>query len=122
MKRNLLIFILALVLMLSLPVGVSANDTGNNPKHLSEKGWTCFNVPGLGVHCAPPGVDMFSPDLKQKAVSVLYFDTNNPADAEAAFLGTELLISKDVYNGQPCPQEGLDEYHNLGEFYACHHR
>jgi hypothetical protein len=41
------------------------------------------------------------------------------------FLGTELLIRDDLYNNQPCPQDGLDKYEDLsGEglpYYACHH-
>jgi hypothetical protein len=29
---------------------------GVNPAQLSKAGWSCFDVPNLGVHCSPPGV------------------------------------------------------------------
>ena len=39
------------------------------------------------------------------------------------FLGTEQLLRYDVYKGQPCPQDDLEEWDFLGEppYYACHH-
>ncbi len=39
------------------------------------------------------------------------------------FHGTELLIRADLYQGQPCPQDNLDEFESVldGAYFACHH-
>ena len=118
MKRMLMLTTVALVMALMMAVGAgAAGAQGNNPAHLKEQGWNCYNVPGLGVHCEPPGGSTSSATTPLKV-----YDTADPADEEARFLGTEILLRPDLYAGQPCPQEGTDEYHLLPfGYYACHH-
>jgi len=114
-----------LTLALSLNLSGDASARGPTPKRLGDAGWTCFNVPGLGVHCQPPGADASS-----ATISFLYFsDTSNPTDENADLTGTELLIRADLYHGQPCPQEGTEEWTGLDlfggpevDYYACHHK
>ena len=119
MRRTLGIALVTTALVLTFAAPVAAGG-GVNPAQLQKAGWTCFDVPELGVHCSPPGV---SPAGSRNATPLLYFfDTTNPNDATAKLTGTEQLLAPDVYNGQPCPQEGLDEWHNLGFAYACHHK
>lgn len=98
----------------------SASAHGNSPAKLATAGWNCFDVPGLGVHCQPPGDGASAATL-----TFLVFDTSDPIATHAPFMGTELLIGTDLYHGQPCPQEGVDDYTDLsGEglpYFACHH-
>ena len=99
--------------------GQATQDLGR----LAARGWTCVPIPMLGVHCFPPGAFASSP-----SISVLVFDTDDPNDADAAFLGTEILIRADLYAGQPCTAEG-GEYALLpasetgfpADYRACHH-
>jgi len=96
----------------------TASARGPSPGQLRSHGWNCFNVEGLGVHCQPPG------DAASSAtMTLLIFDTSNPGATDAPFLGTELLIRADLYQGQPCPQEGLAHYVDLRPelpYFACH--
>lgn len=116
MKRTLFVMLLALGLLLPFTTAV-AQGKGNSPQQLINAGWSCFDVPGLGVHCMPPGKK-----FGDRAIPILYFDTSDPLAAEADFLGTEILIRGDIYNGQPCPQEGASSYHDIGDYFACHRR
>jgi hypothetical protein len=63
---------------------------------------------------------------------VRVFDTQDANASEAEFLGTELLIHVDLYNGQPCPQlnrpggepilyEDLRQTPAPLPYFACHH-
>jgi hypothetical protein len=121
--------VLALVAVVGLGAGVltggggDADARGVNPAQLTRAGWTCFDVPGLGVHCQPRGAE-----ASDASISLSVFDTTDPSSTDADFVGTELLIRADLYRGQPCPQEGMDHYHALDlfgdpaiDFYACHH-
>jgi hypothetical protein len=124
MKRLALIATLALILILVTVAGASAHGKGNQPHTLMASGWHCQNVPGLGVHCFPPG-SMAS----DTSIPVKVFDTDDPDDDDAHYLGTELLLRVDVYErGEaPCPQEGLEHWFDLRTtpdpmpYYACHH-
>ena len=117
MRRLFVSLLAAAVITISMVSAVSAG--GPQPGHLQDHGWTCFDVPELGVHCSPPGAPIGS----RTASPLLYFfDTTNANDAEAALTGTEQLLSPSVYNDQPCPQDGLDVWDPLGFAYACHHK
>jgi hypothetical protein len=51
---------------------------------------------------------------------VLVYDTSDPGDAAAPFLGTEFMIRADKYQGQPClPGHGDYSLLPFG-YYACH--
>lgn len=122
--RYLLIAAAAVALLVAVAGANDASAHGISPAKLSAAGWNCFDVPGLGVHCQSPGDDSSS-----ATINFLYFDTTDPEATDAPFLGTELLIRAGLYRGQPCPQEGADEYTGLDlfggpeiDYYACHHR
>lgn len=120
MKLKGLILVI-LVLGALLGTGV-VGAAGENPAQLSKAGWTCFNAgPHTWVHCIPPGAGN-SPAI----MIVKVFDTTDVTSIDADYLGTELLIHADLYNGQPCPQNHLEEYEDLfpvtgAPYYACHH-
>lgn len=121
--RYLVAATLAVSLVFAGSAAVSANGNGNSPAKRVNAGWNCFDVPGLGVHCQPPGAGASSATLPTQV-----FEGSDPTASDAHFLGTELLIRADLYNGQPCPQEGLDEWVGLDlfggpeiDYFACHH-
>jgi len=126
MKRVFFILIIAVILLIAA-VG-SAGAHGNTAPDLADAGWTCFNVPGLGVHCIPPSFEFPpSPDNAPASIPVKVFHTDDPTDHDGEFLGTEILIRADIYergnHNAPCPQSHLEEYEFLGPlpYYACHH-
>ena len=121
----------ALAVVAATLVGATSSGAqGVSPAQLKAAGWTCFNVPGLGVHCAAPGKE-FPPT--GAVVQLLYFDTTDPDATDAAYLGTETLIRDDIFlrggPDRPCPRgaEGpswfpIDFGAPFGVYYACHHR
>jgi len=128
MKARKLIFLLAVLLLLIVVSTVSAH--GNDSGKLSNAGWGCMIAGDHGwVHCFAPGKSM----TQGKTSVVQVFDCQSPDCVDLGggafsgvghpFLGTELLIHADVYNGQPCATDGGEPYHFLGfiPFYACHH-
>jgi hypothetical protein len=85
--------------------------------------WLCLSFGSLGVHCMPPGAFVSS-----ETVTARVFDTADPAASDAPFLGTALFVRADLYNGQPCPQQGFDQYIPLDftgdgatDYYGCWH-
>lgn len=88
MRRLMILVALTAALALSLAVvsQSSAKQGGLSPGQLNDHGWTCFNVPGLGVHCAPPGQE-FPPT--QPHVQLLYFfNTTDVTSDVPDFTGT----------------------------------
>ena len=118
--RRSLVALLASGALMALLVGPVAAG-GVNPAQLSKAGWSCFDVPNLGVHCSPPGV---SPIGSHNATPLLYFfNTTDPNETDTDFSGTEQILTAETYNGQPCPQEGIEVWTNLGPLgFACHHK
>lgn len=119
MNRKMIV-VLGVTLMLMLVVSV-AYAQGHTSEQLSDRNWTCVNTgPHNWVHCFPPSVD-FPDDLlngTRSTIQVKVFGV--PGDP---FLGTELLVHEDIYNWQPCTQDGGEPYEPLGfaPYYACHH-
>ena len=119
-----LLLSLAAAAALVIPMSASAQDQGGGltPAQLAASGWTCFNVPGLGVHCAPPG----KWGSGARAIQLLYFfDLTDPTSDQAGQLtGTETLLRSDTYHGQPCPTEDQVTYTDLSglglDYFACH--
>jgi len=119
MRRLLLSLVAAGAITVAAVGSVSAG--GPQPGHLGDHGWTCFPVEGLGVHCAPPGRE-WAPPVEAATPLLYWFETMDPTDTEADFSGTEMLLPHALYHGQPCPQEELDDWADLGIARACHHR
>jgi len=120
-------FTLALALVVFLQPSTAANQAhGLSPKQLSDSGWTCFNVPTLGVHCSPPGEEW--PPTEPVVQLLYFFNTTDPSSDVPDFTGTETLIRADIFNGQPCPTEPSGEYTFLPDigipldYYGCHRR
>lgn len=127
--RRLVILVIAVGVLLALPLVASAGRGGLSPAQLGSQGWTCFNVPGLGVHCAPPGQAI--PPTQPELQLLYFFNTTDPASTVPDFTGTESLIRADVYHGQPCPTEPIpgggyrllpNTFGNGVDYYACHRR
>ena len=113
-----------IVLISASIVTSEAPARGNSPAQLAGAGWLCVNAgPDNFVHCFSPGA--FSSD---PTITVKVFETIDVEAEDAHFLGTELLIRDDLYQGQPCPQNG-GEYELLPssatglpvDYRACHH-
>jgi len=110
---------------LALPMAASAQSSsagGLSPKQLGDAGWTCFFVPGLGVHCAPPGK---WPPTDPEVQLLYFFNLSDPtSDVAGQLTGTETLIRDDIFNGQPCPTEPSGQYTSLAglglDYHACH--
>lgn len=126
--RQFVVLIVAVGALLALPLVASGGPGGLSPAQLNDQGWTCFNVPTLGVHCSPPGKP-FPPSAPASQL-LYFFNTTDPSSDVPDFTGTETLIRADIYHGQPCPTEPGPGggYHFLGdlgggaEYYACHRR
>ena len=93
-------------LLLAMPATVLASVTPL--QRTINAGWACADVAGA-MHCFDPG-DGHSKNTSSVNVKVYAYD--------GSFLGTEQIWSKNVYAGQPCPQ---DELLDLGFGVACHH-
>ena len=121
MKR-ISITVLALALVFS--IGAAGQSRGLSPSQLNARGWTCFPVPGLGVHCSPPGQEW--PPTGPTAQLLYFFNTTDPTSTVPDFTGTETLLRDDLYHGQPCPTEPSGDYTFIGdlgggaEYWACH--
>jgi hypothetical protein len=119
-----LMLTLAAAAALAFPMAASAQDQGGGltPAQLAASGWTCFFVPGLGVHCAPPS--KWPPS--SRSIQLLYFfNTTDPnSDVPGDLTGTETLLRSDTYHGQPCPTEDQVTYTDLSglglDYFACH--
>ena len=116
---------LVAVAALLLPMGAVGAAGGLSPKQLNDHGWTCFNVPSLGVHCAAPGREW--PPTGPTAQLLYFFELGADTatwDQAGFFSGTETLLRNDKYHGQPCPTAASGEYNYLAGlgYWACHRR
>ena len=112
----------ALALSLALVSQSAAKRGGLSAGQLNSHGWTCFDVPSLGVHCSPPGQPW--PPTKPHQQLLYFFNTTLTTSTVPDFTGTESLLRDDHFHGQPCPTEG-GEYTNLGflnlpNYWGCH--
>ena len=94
--------------------GASANG-GHTAAQLERAGWGCgIAGPHGWVHC--------SRDNGSALVILVKVFTGDGSQ----FLGTELLLHRDIYNGQPCAQDGGGPWFELdlvdpgNPYYACH--
>jgi hypothetical protein len=124
MRRFTILLVAAASLVLSLAVvsQSGAQGGGLSAGQLNSHGWTCFNVPGLGVHCSPPGQPW--PPTKPHQQLLYFFHTTDPTSRVPDFTGTESLLRKDHFHGQPCPTEGGEytdlTFLGLPDYLGCH--
>jgi hypothetical protein len=110
MRRVLLALVVSGLLAAAFASPVSAS--GLTPDRLTEAGWDCFPVPGLGIHCMAPGKSW-----GDRQIQLLYFD-----EQTGKFAGTETLVRADAFRGnRQCPTEpgGWFFIPPLG-YYGCH--
>lgn len=107
---------------LALPVAAASKAGGLSPAQLNDHGWTCFDVPELGVHCAAPGQEF--PPTGPTTQLLYFFNTTDETSTVPDFTGTETLLRNDFYHGQPCPTATSGEYNFLAGlgYWACHRR
>lgn len=112
-----------LIAMLLLSLTFTSAYAGLTYQQLQDAGYTCINTgPYNFKHCFPPYVTIPS-DLasgKYETIQVKVFNVEG-----TTFLGTELLVRVDIYNGQPCPRDG-GTYDDLRPtkgipYFGCHH-
>ena len=121
MLRRTLLFIAPLVVAVAV-AGIAYSAGGGTMTQAQAAGWDCNpQILIIGYyHCAPPGkpsvLDMINGDTSAPSIVLRVF---NP---DGSFAGTEQLLRADLYQGQPCPQDGLAEWGLLPFGYrACHH-
>lgn len=110
MSKKIIVVLGVMLLMLSVTV---AYARGHSASQLENAGWDCMNAgPSNFMHCFAPGGG------SEQTVQVKVFE-----EAGSPYLGTELLIHEDLYNGQPCPQDHLATYDPVPDtpYVACHH-
>ena len=117
------IIIAALAGVLGTLVATAASARGPSWQQLDKQGWDCPVVFGA-VHCAPPGGLARVGSGEAETMTFLVFSTS-----DGSFLGTELIVRSDIFNGQPCPTDPPSrEYTYLNapphdidlDYYACH--
>lgn len=103
----------AALLMMAMAGTAAADARGVSPETLQNAGWDCFDIP-LGTHCTQD----FDAVLAGEAntIHVMVFGLE-----DGEFLGTELLIHDDIFNDQPCPQDGGEYFQVTPDYWACHH-
>jgi hypothetical protein len=118
--------IIAALMLATAALAGSALGRGNagltDMQQAQAAGWDC-NPQILIVgyyHCAPAGrpsvLDMINGNTSAPSMILRVF---NP---DESFAGTEHLQRADLYAGQPCPQDNLEEWDLLPFGYrACHH-
>jgi hypothetical protein len=112
-------FLKSTILLMSALAIFTASGTalaGNTAAKMARAGYDCFPAgPSTWTHC------WRAEKIGFPALPVKVFTEDG-----SEFLGTELLLRADVYEGQSCPQDGL-EFWSLLDFgdglfyYACHH-
>lgn len=100
--------------------------TESSPAALHAEGWDCLYVVHA-VHCVAPGELPSVTSSTAEKFTVLVFDTMDPESSDAPFLGEEVNIRADLFEGQPCPTDPpTREYTYLPdigvpfEYYGCH--
>ena len=103
-----------ILLISALAYTMSGNVVaGNTADKRADAGFDCFNAgPSNFTHC------LRSKHFGNPAVPVKVFSEDG-----LEFLGTELLLHPDIYNWQPCPQDGLEfwDFNVDAGYFACHH-
>lgn len=112
--------LLALGMTLGMTAASASANQGVSPAKLTKAGWFCFTE--RATHCLPDGDAVFSGEAASSVIMSFSADGKE-------FWGTELLIHRDHYNGQRCPQDevagGEGAYIDLSSeglpYFVCHH-
>jgi hypothetical protein len=106
-------------------IAFSAGGPGSTADQARAAGWNCnpeVPIAGNYLHCAPPGkpsvADILAGNTNAPSIELRVFDFTTET-----FAGIESLIRADLYHGQPCPQDGQDEWGLLDlpvDYRACH--
>ena len=98
----------------------------SNPAGLTAEGWECVYVVHA-VHCLEPGVLPTVASATAEEFTVLVFDTMDPTSSDAPYLGEEVNVRADLFEGQPCPDDPPSRQYtylpDIGvpfEYYGCH--
>lgn len=124
-RRPAALLSLSVIFLVAVGVASPAVAHGASPAKLGQAGWGCAFVLG-NVHCAPPGGFDRVVAGSAESMTFLVFQTTDPGDEDAPFLGTELIIRNDLFQGQPCPTDPpSQEYTDLAPllglpYFACH--
>ena len=119
------LWIFAVVLAVLALAAPSASAGSVSPAKLVKAGWDCLFVLGA-VHCAPPGGLARVVDGSAETMTFVVFRTTDPTAGDAPFLGIEIIVRDDLFNGQPCPTDPPSgEYTYLLpliglDYWACH--
>lgn len=110
------LFGLGIAMLISLAAVVLAHGGGHNVHQIENAGWVCHAAGPQGwLHCSQESIlSQMRDGAAAITVKVYHHESHE-------FLKTELLLRGDLYNGQPCPTEGADEWFQVGPYYACHH-
>jgi hypothetical protein len=122
---RLALFVVPAALAILLVGVAQGNPPGLTDLEKTDKQWVCepyIPIAGNYQHCAPPG--------KPSVAELLAGDTNAPSlelrvfdFTTGKFAGIESLQRADLYRGQPCHQDGQDEWGLLDlpvDYRACH--
>ena len=114
MKFRLVTILLVIILSVVAVSVVAANNSSHSQDQLVNAGWLCGPPAAPPGHCFPPGMDKRA---SARTIQVKVFDEAGD------FLGTEILWHKDIYAGQPCPQDALldlEEGEHPIPYWGCH--
>ncbi len=120
--QRVMIIIASLVAAAAVAVVAAPPAQGVSQSQLENAGWICFKpVPTDNLHCVRPGGLERVLTGEAETMSFLVFRAT-----DGAFLGTELIVRADIFNGQPCPTDPPGRQYTylmplLGlDYYACH--
>jgi hypothetical protein len=104
---------------------LNASEGSLTPEALEGRGWDCQPAPGNPIRLTCSHPNQLHPVLlpgppppadRPASITLLVFDNG-------VFVGTDVLIRSDLYNGQPCRSTG-DVYRFLARigYYECPHQ
>jgi hypothetical protein len=125
MFLRVILFAVPAVLAVLLAGIALGNPPGRTDLEQTDTIWDCepyVPIAGNYQHCAPPGkpsvADILAGNTNAPSIELRVFDFTTEE-----FAGIESLIRADLYRGQPCHQDGQDEWGLLDlpvDYRACH--
>jgi len=125
MYVRLALFVVPAVLAVFMVGVAQGNPPGTTDLEQTDKTWDCepyVAIAGNYQHCAPPGkpsvADILAGRTNAPSIELRVFDFTT-----GEYAGIESLIRADLYRGQPCWQDGQEEWGLLPlpvPYRACH--